>query len=61
MKAIILATIDDLVGSFLYYDRREDEELETGMIEKAVVQGDITVDEITDHFKKLINENLNDI
>jgi len=61
MKELILNTVEDLVSDFLYYDRKEDEELEVGMIEKAIVQNNITVNEITDHFKNLINENLNDI
>lgn len=32
----ILTTVDDLVGEFLYYGRKEDEDLPRGEIEKAV-------------------------
>lgn len=52
----IEATIDDLVGSFLYYDRKEDEELPRGEIEAAVKAGEITVDEIVERFRKGVQE-----
>lgn len=52
----IEATIDDLVGSFLYYDRKEDEKLLRGEIEAAVKAGEITVDEIVERFRKGVQE-----
>jgi len=50
-REVIMLTISDLVGSFLYYDRKEDEELGRGEIEKCIESGDITVDEIVNEFK----------
>lgn len=47
----ILDTIDDLVAKFLYYDRKEDEELPVGAIEAAVRDGVITWDEIGERFR----------
>ncbi len=54
MKEDILNTIDDLVSSFLYYDRKEDEDLGVGDIEDAITKGIISIDDITDRFKKSI-------
>lgn len=51
MKKIILDTVSDLVADFYYYDRKEDEELPRGAIEAAIERGEITVDEIVEHFR----------
>jgi len=56
MRDIILKTVDDLVSDFIYYDRKEDEELPSGEIEKAINNGDITVDEIVNCFKLKLEE-----
>jgi plasmid maintenance system antidote protein VapI len=52
MKKKILATVDDLVGSFLYYDRKEDEELSIDQLNEAIETGEITIDEIVSAFRK---------
>ena len=57
IKESILLTVDDLVSDFLYYDRKEDEELPRGEIEKAINNGDITIDEIVNYFKLKLTEN----
>lgn len=36
----------DLIGSFMYYDRKEDDDLPRGAIEEAIDAGDITIEEI---------------
>jgi hypothetical protein len=54
MKKKILNTLDDLVGSFLYYDRKEDEGLPVGAIEKAVLNKEITIDEMVIYFKEML-------
>ena len=55
MKDAILATVGDLVSDFVYYDRKNDEELPAGSIKQAVKNGDVSVDEIVEFFKsKLI-------
>jgi len=46
MKERILAAIQTAVIKFLYYDRKEDEDLPVGVIEQAVRDGVITTDEI---------------
>ncbi len=58
MKEIILGTVKDLVINFLYYDRKEDEDLARGDIEKAIENKDITVDEIVGCFKDSLIENI---
>lgn len=50
----ILDTVSDLVGSFLYYDRKEDPDLPLNDIEAAVVGGEITKDEIVEAFSNAL-------
>tara|TARA_R110002126_G_scaffold126956_1_gene269158 strand:- start:666 stop:845 length:180 start_codon:yes stop_codon:yes gene_type:complete len=52
MKDIILSNMEDLITNFLYYDRKEDDELEVGAIEESIKTGDISVDEIVAKFKE---------
>jgi len=54
-KIEVLKTIDDLAGSFLYYDRKEDERLPVGKIEELVRDGVITKEEIVQRFKAHID------
>lgn len=37
MKPIIYNTVHQLMSNFLYYDRKEDEDLEVGAVEKAII------------------------
>ena len=57
MKERILGYVEDLVSDFLYYHRKEDEDLPVGAIEQAIDDGIITVDEIAQAFKDKIVEN----
>jgi hypothetical protein len=57
-KQIIFDTIDDLVESFLWSDRKEDEELGRGEIEASLEDGDITIDEMVERFKNSLTEGL---
>ena len=52
MKQTILNTIRDLCSNFLYYDRKEDEELSMEQLNKAVAYGEITIEEMTAEFRK---------
>lgn len=52
MKKIILDAISDLCSKFLYYDRKEDEQLSVDQLNKAVKDGEITIDEIVEEFRK---------
>jgi hypothetical protein len=51
IKVNIIATIQDTVSSFMYYDRKEDEDLPRGAIEQAIKDGIITIDEIVQEFE----------
>ena len=53
-KQMILGTVEDLVLNFLYYDRREDEDLPRGAIEEALANQYLTVDEIVEQFRKMV-------
>ena len=54
----ILALVDDLVGAFLYYDRKECEEHPRGSIEAAIADGTITVDDIIAEFATKLRASL---
>ncbi len=53
-RGTILLTANDLGSSFLFYDRKEDEELGVGEIERAILDGEITVDEIVAEFRGIL-------
>jgi len=57
-RELIIANVQDLVADFLYYDRKEDEELGRGDIEKAILEGIIKESEIADIFKKELHSGL---
>jgi hypothetical protein len=54
----ILTAIDDLVASFIYYDRKEDEDLPRGDIEAAVEAGEITQEQMVQAFSAALREAL---
>jgi len=58
MRDTILAEVGDLIGCFLYYDRKEDERMPVGAIEKAIGAGEISGEEIAAHFKLKLLETL---
>lgn len=51
VKQTVLDTIDDLCSDFLYYDRKEDEDLTVELLNKAVEDGEITIKEMVDKFE----------
>jgi len=60
MRKRILGTVTDLISNFLYYDRKEDEELGVGEIEDAIKRGDITVEEIISLFESELRDGIED-
>lgn len=57
-KDLILDKINDLVANFLYYDRKEDEDLSAKDIEKAVEDGEITVEDMVARFRSQLEPHL---
>jgi len=55
-RELILANANDLARDFLYYDRKEDEELTKGEIQEAVEKGEVTKEEIIEEFKRQLDE-----
>ena len=55
-RATILIKARDLAGAFLYYDRKECEELPRGIIEGVINDGDVSVDEIVAAFRDGLTE-----
>jgi hypothetical protein len=58
MRENIENNIKDLVSGFLYYDRKEDEELPRGAIEQAVKDRVISVEEMAALFKSELEKGL---
>jgi hypothetical protein len=50
--------LSDLVSNFLYYDRKEDEELGVGEINKAIESRAITVTDIKMYFSEELQKGL---
>lgn len=57
-KEVILGTVEELVASFMFYDRKHDERLGRGEIEIAIASGKITAEEIVEEFRKHLTEGL---
>ena len=51
VKQLILDAIEDWCSNFVFYDRKEDEDLSINKLNKAVKDKIITVDEMVEHFK----------
>lgn len=49
-KELILDTVTDLVGEFMYYGRKEDEELSSQTFSTALDTGDVTIPQIVERF-----------
>ena len=58
MKQKILDCICDLTSDFLYYDRKEDEDLAVGDIENAVREGEICIDDMVNKFREKLEEHI---
>lgn len=50
--------ISDLIANFLFYDRKEDEDLPPGEIDRMVRDGEITIDDIVASFKNHLTHGL---
>ncbi len=59
-KQVVLDTVENLISDFLYYDRKEDDELPIGVIEKLIAEGVITEIEIVAHFTTHLMKELKD-
>lgn len=49
-----MATVVDLVSKFLYYDRKEDEDISPDLIKEMFAQGEVTVDEVIEKFRSCL-------
>lgn len=57
-RKIILDTVEDLVGSLLWYDRKEDEDLPRGAIEEALEASELTIDDMIEVFANKLRHDL---
>jgi len=56
-KEIIFGSVEDLVSNFLYYNRKEDEDLPVGKIEEFIENKTISIDELVERFRQALLEN----
>lgn len=54
----ILGYMEDMISDFLYYDRKEDEDMPRDYIEDAIKRGDLTIEEIVAEFDKQLRKGL---
>jgi hypothetical protein len=59
VKETIFDTVDDLVSDFLYYDRKEDDQLSRDVLESMIASGEVTVAEITERFQQALMKGIN--
>ena len=57
-RDLIFGTVDDMIANFLYYDRKGDEELVLGDIEKTIEAGEISVEEIIARFTEELKKHI---
>ena len=57
-RELIEVVTKDIIINFLYYHRKEDEDLPPGEIEDAISCGEITVEEIIDLFAQELRSSL---
>lgn len=57
-RQTILNVATDIAGEFMYYGRKDSQVLPRGEIEAAIEAGEITMDEITEAFRKGCGEHL---
>ena len=58
LRELILGVAKDMGLDFIYYDRKNDEELKENAIENAISSGDVTVEEIAEAFTYYLRESL---
>ncbi len=57
-RATVLAALEDMISGFLYYDRKEDDNLPLGAIEEAITRKKLTMDEMTQRFRDALQESV---
>ena len=60
-KKLIINTIRDLCSDFLFYDRKEDDELTMDVLNKAVSEGVITIDDMVLEFRTNLEDTFKEI
>jgi len=57
-KGLILATFEDTLAQFLYYDRKEDSKLPVGAIEDALLAEELTVVDLLMTLREHVRESM---
>ena len=58
LKKTLFLTIEDSVKNFLFYDRREDEDLSTDTLFRLIASEAVTRQEILEAFDKNLNQQI---
>jgi hypothetical protein len=57
LRKLALDTASDVAGEFCYYGRKEDEDLPLEALQEAFDTGAVTIDDVVDEFRKVVEEN----
>ncbi|RDJ35118.1 MAG: hypothetical protein DWQ19_09800 [Crenarchaeota archaeon] len=55
-KEYALNVVEDLVANYLFYDRKEDEDLSRDDMEQLKSSGELTIQEVVDRFKEALEK-----
>jgi len=59
-RELVYATVEDLVADFLYYDRKQDEELSSDDIYTLLDEGFLTIEDLVAKFHRELESALKD-
>ena len=60
MRDLILNKVKDLCSDFLYYDRKEDEDLSPEQLRAVVASGEVSVDDMVQQFRECLEASLSE-
>jgi hypothetical protein len=55
-KELFLAIIEDVISDYLYYDRKNDDDLSIGDVNGLIESGCVTIDDVIDKFTTYLKE-----
>jgi hypothetical protein len=58
LRELVIGTVSDMVIDFLYYDRKDDDELSYDDVAHAFESGVVTVEEVVAEFDRRLREDL---
>lgn len=60
-RETVFAVIDDMIADLLIHDRRNDEDLPEGEVERLIQNNDLSIDDMVERFRESLEEHLEDL